>query len=517
MGIRKSLWMMMVICLGAFIGVGCGNKAPEVEMTQDEPGVIAPEVAQESVVAQQGGDIKIAMRSPKTLNPILNMDKTVDKTLKLVFDTLVDFNEQDEVVPNLAKSWIMSGEGTVLDITLDPSIKWHDGAPLTPEDVIFSIKTIQEAVDSPYKPSIKNIISYTPTENNGVRIVYKESFSGYGHTLYFPIIPAHIENIGTHPIGTGAYVFESSVTNREMILKHNINYFKGEPNISKIKVLFTPDDESDLYSFDQGLIDVVSTDVIDWEKYAKNKKSNINEYMTLNYDYIGMNFNKPIFQDIKMRQALLYATNREYLLEKFYLYHGHVTDVPISPSSWLYEPNSKEYEADVEKAKELLGDSTSTIELLVNANNMQRVNVANALKKMYKDVGVTLEILEVDEAAFVERVQNKQYDLFLGGWDLSVIPDLSFAFHSAYADTGTNYGNYKNEKMDNLLKEAFNAKSNEQLKEVYSKLQLYISEQLPYLSLHFRTAALITNEKIKGDIKPHHMNVYQNIYEWYTN
>lgn len=514
---RKSLGITILICLSALAWTGCGKIGLNPEIPQAEAPPVTPEVDEKPAKVQDDGNIKLAIRNPKTLNPILNMEKTVDQTLKLIFDTLVDFNEEDEVIPNLAKSWLMSGEGTVLDIELDPNIKWHDGTPLTGADVVFSIKTIQEAAESPYKPNVKNIISYTPTENNGVRIIYKEPFSGYGQTLYFPIIPAHGENIESSPIGTGAYMFDSSVTNREMILKHNPDYFKGAPNITQIKVLFSPDDESDLYSFDQGLIDVVSTDVIDWEKYAKNKKSNINEYMTLNYDYIGMNFNKPVFQDIKMRQGLLYGTNREYLLEQFYLYHGQVTDTPISSQSWLYEPQSNKYEANVEMAKELLGDTQVTLELLVNQDNVQRMNVAKALKKMYKDIGVTLEILEVDETVFVERIQNRQYELFLGGWDLSIIPDLSFAFHSANAATGTNYGDFVNEKMDNLLKEAFSAKSNEQLKEAYSKLQIHISEELPYLSLHFRTSALITNEKIKGEIKPHHMNIYQNIHEWYIN
>lgn len=512
---RKSFGIIILICLGAFAWTGCGKIVLDPDISEAGDTELVPEPDKAPPKVQHDGNIRIAIRNPKTLNPILNMDKTVDQTLKLVFDTLVDFNGQDEVVPNLAKSWVMSGEGTVLDLQLDSSIKWHDGMPLTGEDVVYSIKMIQEAPESPYKSSVKNILSYTAMESNGVRIVYNEPFSGYAETLYFPIVPAHGESLGTNPIGTGAYAFESSVTNREMLLKHNPNYFKGTPNIEQIKVLFSPDDESDLYSFDQGLIDVVSTDVIDWEKYAKNKKSNINEYITLNYDYIGMNFNKPMFQDINLRQGLLYGTNREYLLEKFYLYHGEVTDVPVSPKSWLYEPKSNKYQADVDMAKELLKDTEVTLELLVNKDNVQRMNVAQALKKMYKDIGVTLEILEVEEEVFVERVKNRQYDLFLGGWDLSIIPDLSFAFHSAYASEGTNYGNYVDEKMDSLLKETFSAKSNQQLKDAYSKLQLHISEQLPYLSLHFRTSALITNEKIKGEIKPHHMNIYQNIHEWY--
>lgn len=514
---KKVLWIVIAICLAGFIGVGCKQMTPEPDLSDVDEAEARPEEAPESATVEHKNQITIAMRSPKTLNPILNTDRTVDQTLKIIFDSLVDFDQNDQVIPSLAKSWQISAEGTVVDIILDSSAKWHDGEPLKPEDVVFSIKAIQDAEKSPYKASVKNIISYTATEDNSVRIVYKDAFSGYAHTLYFPIIPAHVADLATNPIGTGAYVFEGSGSSKEMSLTSNPSYFKGSPNIEQIEVLFTPDPESDLYSFNQGIIDVVNTDVIDWEKYAKSKKSIIHEYITLNYDFIGMNFNHPVLRDIKNRQALLYGANRQYLLEKFYLYHGEIVDVPVSPSSWLYEPESKKYDSNPDWAKKLLAGNELDIRLLVNKDNDQRVNVARALKKMYQDIGINLEIVEVDEESFTQRVQNRQYELFLGGWDLSVIPDLSFALHSANAGTGANYSNYVDELMDNLLAEAYNAKSDEGLKEAYSKMQLYISEQLPYLSLHFRTAALITNEKIRGGIKPHHMDIYQNIHQWRIN
>lgn len=510
--IKKIVLIIITIAIISLMS-GC-NKESNI---QQEPNIIQPtQDIQEPAVPQSGGKIRISMRNPQTLNPILNMDKTVDQTLKLVFDTLVTFDENDQVVPNLAESWVINQEGTALEIKLKSNIKWHDGNVLTSKDVVASLDAIKSASDSPYKLCLGNIISYQAINDNTLKIVYKERFSGYAHMLYFPIIPSHIVDLNTNPIGTGPYKIESFADTKQMILQHNSNYFKGSPHIPTIEVLVTPGPESDLYSFDQGLIDVVSTDVMDWEKYAKNKKSRIHEYMTMYYDYIGINFNKTILQDIKTRQALLYAANRPYLLEKFYLNHGETTDVPVSPLSWLYEPQSKQYETDIDKAKELLGGKSLNLELLVNSENMQRKNVALALKKMYKDIGVNIEVIELDEETYIQRIQKNQYDLFLGGWNLSIIPDLSFAFHSSGVIGGSNYGRYTNDKMDQLLKSAFVATSSNQLKAAYSQLQLHIASELPYISLYFRTGALITNEKIRGEIKPHHMNVYQNINEWYV-
>lgn len=508
---RKIPWILLfllVIFVGGCQGLSDSTELEEEEIGQEQVGDIKYPVDSE---------LKIPMRIPKTLNPILNMDKTVDQTLKLIFDTLVDFDENDQVIPAIASSWNRSEDGTVVTIQINNSIKWHDGTPLTAADVEFSLKSIQDAQVSPYKTCIKNISSYKAISNDQVQIVYNKPFSGYAESLYFPVIPSHVGGLATNPIGTGVYQFESLLSTRKMTLKANDNYYKGVTNIKSIEVLFTPDPESDLYSFDQGLTDIVNTDVIDWEKYGKNKKSSIYEYTTRAYEYIGINFNKPILQDTKLRKALLYGTNREYILEKIYLYHGVSSDVPVSPESWLYDPMSKQYESDIKKAKELLEGKTITLTLLINKENLQRKEVAMTLQKMYKDIGIDLEIIEADKEVFKERITSGQFDLFLGGWNLSIIPDLSFAFDSTNIVGGSNYGAYVSSEMDALLKENLAAPNNQKLQETYSKLQMHISNQLPYLSLYFRNSAFIVNEKIKGNIKPHHMNVYQNIHEWYIN
>lgn len=507
----KKLGLMLAIFTVLF-GIGGCRQQQEMQETETTPPT--PIIGDVSS-PKQGGKIKLSMRNPKTLNPITNMDKSIDQTLKLVFDTLVKFDENDQVIPHVADLWTINAEGTILDIKLKKNILWHDGTELTSKDIIHSLDSIVNAPDSPYKLCVQNIINYSAIDDHSVRIIYKEPFSGYAYTLYFPIIPKHIEDINHNPIGTGPYIFESFMSGKSMELKSNSSYFKGSPYIDQIEILVTPDPNSDLYSFDQGIINVISTDVIDWEKYAKNKKSRIHEYMTMYYDYIGFNFNRPIFQNAKVRQALMYGLDRQYLLEKVYLYHGEISDVPVSPFSWLYEPQSKQYDLDVDQAKELLGGNTHSFKLLVNNDNVQRKEVALAIRKMYSNIGIDLEIESVDAETYMERLQSRQYEMVIGGWDLSVVPDLSFAFHSSGALAGANYGGYVSSEMDQLLKNAFIAMDDEKFKTAYSDLQLYMAKELPYMSLYFKSAALIINENIKGDIRPHHMNIYDNIYEWY--
>ena len=107
----------------------------------------------------------------------------------------------------------------------------------------------------------------------------------------------------------------------------------------------------------------------------------------------------------------------------------------------------------------------------------------------------------------------KQFDAFLGGWKISYIPDVTFAFHSSQITNGDNFISYSDQMMDDLIRNAFNSHP-DQITEAYGRLQQYIAEQNPYISLYFKNGALITKKKIGGNIQPNPINFYSNIEEW---
>lgn len=477
----------------------------------------------------------IAMNVPATLNPLYNTQCNVQQALYLIFSPLVNIEENGTVSAHLAHSWMFNENQTALTLTLNTGVNWHDGMPLTTEDVIFTLEQIQKIEDSPYKQAVENIASLEKIDDTTMKILYKQPFSGILQTLFFPVIPKHIYDIPANnvlsiiPIGSGPYIFKSMTPLKNIKLEANNHYFKGTPHIEDIEVSIIPDEESSLHSFKQNLIDVVYTDITEWGKYASDKSTKAYELTSNIYEFMGLNFNKVMFQNNNVRKALLYALDRQNIAYLYYLDHVVVTDTPISSASYLFDKTLKIQEYDKEKAKLLLmqegyeQDSQSgliakngvpfSFNLMVNSENKDRVKIADEIKKLYKEIGIEVNIEIVDRETYLSRVETRQYDAFLGGCQLSYAMDLSFTLHSSQIISGENYVTYKDERMDELLQQAFLA-TESTLISSYSKLQQYFVQENPYISLFFKKKVLITKDKIAGEIKPTPLNVFANVEEW---
>ena len=528
----QKIWkyIFLVMCVGLL--TSC---APQTNTKEEDISKVEESVKEDVPQKEDTSKITIGMQNPVTLNPIYNMDKSVQHTLYLLFDTLVNIEEDGSVTPNLAESFTYSEKDKVLILKLREDIKWQDGTPFTSDDVLFTLDLIKNATESPYKLTTANIANAQAMDRYTVKIFYRQNFSGVYQTLFFPVLPKHIYNVdkeqqlSLRPVGNGPYQYKESVPHKEITLEANPNYFKGEPAIKNIEVMIIPDEESLLYAFEQGLIDVIYTDVMDWGKYAKDKSATIHEIGTNCYEFMGLNFNKPLFQNPKVREALVYGIDRQRISDTYYLGHAVVTDTLIAPYSYLFDPTLQIKAYNMEKAKLLLmgegyeydessklfmkNNSPLSFNLLVNEENKERVRVAEYIQKMYQELGIEVKIDKVTAKVYKERIYNKQFDAFLGGWKMSYIPDVTFAFHSSQIEQGDNFISYSDPKMDELISKAFNSHP-DQIVEAYAPLQQYIAEKNPYISLYFKNGALITKKKIGGNIQPDPINFYSNIEEW---
>ncbi len=529
----KGLLIGLVICLFA---AGCGVNDLVIN---DEPVNNTSSSVEEMPLVKANKNIEnkltIAMNVPRTLNPLYSTQDNVQQALYLVFSPLVNVEENGTISANVAHSWILNESNTAVTLTLNNHIMWHDGKQLTTDDVLFSIEQIKKINDSPYKKAVENIASLERIDETTLKILYRQPFSSVLQTLCFPIIPKHIydvpanDAVSIQPIGSGPYIFKSMTPLKNIQLEANPSYFKGMPHIKEIDISIIPDEESSLHAYKQNLIDVVYTPITEWGKYANDKSSKVYEFTSNIYEFLGLNFNKVMFQNSNVRKALLYAIDREKLVHLYYLDHAVVTDTPISPMSYLFDNTLKMQQYDKEKAKLLLtqegyerdpktdmlikNDIPFSFTLLVNTENKDRVKIAKEIQKMYKEIGIEVSVEMAGKEDYLSKIEAKQYDAFLGGWQLSYALDLSFALHSAKIVSGQNFVNYKDEKMDELLQQAFVAPENNKASS-YSKLQQYFVQENPYISLYFKNKVLITKAKLSGNIKPTPLNIFANIEEW---
>ena len=489
----------------------------------------------------KSNEIVLSMRTTQNLNPLINEDESVDNILKLMFEPLIAIDSNFKPQPAIAESWSFSEKGNVISINIKDNIYWHNGNKITVDDVIFSINTIKNAPqNSVYKSCVSNIISYTKTSNTSLNITFLENYIGNIYYLTFPIISSNYYGNGgleddekkLKPLGNGIYEFKSFIPAKELRLIKANNNFGKEALTNEVCINITPDKDTDLYSFDQGILDVISADITDMAKYDTSDDRQISEYSTNYIDYIGFNWNRKIFFDKNLRKAFAFVLPKENIIESVYLSHAEITNTMINPSSWLYEENVVNYNYNIEHAKTLLDESgffdvdddgirekiidgkkyILSFSILVNSENDERKQIASKFMEGLKAIGVNAVIESVSYDEYVERLNSKNFDIYIGGIKQSIIPDLTYIL-GTHGDM--NFSSYSDETMDNLLHLSKTAINDNDMKLAFSNLQKYIADEVAYIPVAYRNSAIFANKRIGGELSLTETNVYGNIYKWY--
>ncbi len=526
------LTFLLVFC------TACTDNAKKISQQEQEKTteVVTKKTPDENLTPINGGALKLSMRMPKTLNPLLNNDVTVANCLDFIFQPLFTMDENQKPMPLIAETYVFSEDGLTLLINLHKDILWQDGTRLTARDVDFSIQTIKNTANSLYHKSVENIEKCTVIDDYTLSIKYKTPYACALYLLNFPIIPYSYYNRETNlssqknmtPMGSGFYKFDNYVDIKEINLVANENCFKGKPYINNVKIIITPDIETDLYCFNQGKTNIIQADIDEWVKYRSNNVVTINEFVSMNYDFVGFNFDKDIFKNKNIRRAVAYLLPLDEIISEYYLGHAVKTLSPINPESWLYEKNLKGYGYDKQMAKKLFELSgffeseNKGIKILVNKENDERLKVAQRINDELTSIGVKCALDVVDFEEYLKKLESKDYDIFLGGNKLPVAPDLRHIFTPTNVQikdnkpVGTTFNfYYADEYFANLVNSSLSATNETDMKTYYSTLQKYISEELPYVSIAFRKTALVSDVSVKGDIKPHVSDMYWNINKWF--
>ena len=525
---------------------------------------------------EYGGQLVLPLTVLKTLNPLISENLSYYYFSKLIFEGLFELDQNFDIKNQLAEDYIIRDDGTI-SIKLKENVLWHDGEKLTAEDVAFTINTIKYANnDSTYKKmwdaamgnyyssNINRIIDVYVIDDYNLDIKFDINFSNSSETLIYPIIPKHrfvvdredknsyikalMEDDYT-PIGTGPYRFSNYDKYKSVQLEYFQDYREGRPYIDKIIGKILEDDELALTAFEAGQIDLTIALGVDWEKFDQNNRVRILEFVSQNYDFLGFNFSKSIFnneQGHKLRKAMAYGIDRQAIIQKVFLGHATQTDLPIHPNSWLISDEANAYGYNLSKAREEINElgwkdingdgfyedengKEITLRLITNSYNPLRLKTADMIVEDLNKMGIrvikdypenipdnlTEEMVDNQWEQLNNRIIRGDYDIVLLGWSISPTPELSFAFHSSQIKSGTNIIRYNNQAMDEALLEAFGAVNKDRKLKAYEKLQSVITEELPYVSLFFKNKALLIDKKIMGDVDPTFHNIYRNIEKWY--
>jgi peptide/nickel transport system substrate-binding protein len=431
-----------------------------------------------------------------------------------VFAGLVELDDHFVPQPYLATSWDVAPDGLSYTFHLRPNARFHDGTPITSEDVAFSVDTVR--ANHPFGRSMFGPVDHVETPDAlTAKFVLKQpdaALLASVTTLLLPILPKHVYANGpirTNPantmaIGSGPYKVTEFKAGQSITLDKNADFFlPGLPKTNRIVIRFFDDMQSARLALENGEMDAILQTGFGYSDFARlkaNPKLNVftNSFAGLGIvDYLEFNLRKAPFNDLRVRQAIAHAIDRKFLVEKFQAGVTRPLEGPLPPDSIFASRDLVHYDYDLEAARKLLDEAG----LKPDANGIRFKamidaptfspdglgRVADYLKPQLKKIGIEIERrVSPDTATWAQHLSNYDYDIAMS--QIYNYPDPVIGTHRLFLCKNqikgvifSNTGGYCNEKVDEILDLASKETDFEKRKGLYAQFQKIITEDLPYV------------------------------------
>jgi peptide/nickel transport system substrate-binding protein len=509
------------------------------------------------------------LSDPEQLNPLTSNDAGASSILGYIFESLLRRDPRTlELRPQLAVARPeISADKLEYTFKIRQDVRFQDGRPLTGEDVLFSIKAIKcPLVNAPfqrvYYESIvdaqlldlytirftakepyflnENVLGgidvlarhYYDPDNLLQEVTVRELAGDYAkHEEPVRKFAQHFnQNYSRNPMGSGPYKFRSWSTGQEVVLERDPNYWgNGKAGIDQVyidvrKFRVINNMDAALVNLKAGNLDTMGLQPLQHlrqtsgARFEKDYEKHI--YSTPSYTYIGWNNAQPIFQDIRVRQAMTYLTNRQQMVKTILFDLGQVVDGPIYRFRPEYDETLYSYPYDPQKALALLGEAgwkdtdgdgildkeidgqrvPFRFEIKINSGNDIRKSVALALQDELRKHGIDANVRALDWTIFLDEVRNHKFDAVILGWAMSVNePDAYQVWHSSQVENrGSNMISYKNPRVDAILEEYRRTFDANKRIEQYREFQRILNVEQPYTFLFMQKAVTAVSRRFQG-------------------
>lgn len=484
-------------------------------------------------VAASGGEYTEAVvGKTRFINPILSQTNDIDADLvTLTFSSLLKTGENGQLENDLAESYTVSEDKLTYTFRIRQDALWHDGEKLNADDIIYTIKTIQDS--SYYSPLIVNWkgVRVEKVDDYTVNFILKNTYSPFLNNLTLGILPEHLWNqisanqfplseLNFQPIGSGPYKLDNfkKDANGKIIsiqLSANDDYYGQKAYIKKINFKFYASEEDAISAFNRKEvkgINYISPAKLD--KVADVDNKNVNRLSIPRYYAVFFNQTQSkALADKTVRMALSYAVDKNKLITDILKDEGQKIETPIPPQLLGYNSNTKVYDFAKEHAQNILTEAgwTDTDNdgirekgeeklsfTLVATDWTDIANTATELQAMWKEIGADVKI-ETAEDIQADYIQSRSYQAILFGEILSYDPDPFAFWHSSQKkDPGLNLALYDNGDADKILEEARKETDPNVRAQKYQELQNLIAEDVPAIFLYSPNYIYLQDKSLRG-------------------
>lgn len=527
---NKSIKMLLISLLAiSMLLVGCNSKPSEETGGKKDPGTSSGSDSgpvKDTLVYGRGGD-------SASLDPITTTEGETFKVTINIFETLVEFGEQDTTInPKLAEDWKISDDGLEYTFNLRKGVKFHDGTDFNADAVIYNFNRWMNGDEEkfPYYTQFGGYINdeghvikeIKALDEHTVQFILKRPQAPFLNNLAMDMFaiasPAALEKYGDdfrkNPVGTGPFKFVEWKANDTITIEKNTDYWvEGLPKLNKVIFRVIPENTARLNALAKGEIDVMDgLNNSDEPSVTSNPDLQIIERPSMNIGYLGMsNIRKP-FDNKLVRQAINHAINKQELIDAFYAGKAVAAKNPMPPSIEGYNDAIKPYPYDLEKAKALLKEAgfEKGFEIDLWAMPVARPympeaqKVAEVIQESLSKLNIKANIQSVDWPTYLDRAAKGEFDMFMLGWtgDNGDADNFLYTLLDKDSIGANNNAHYSNDELHEILIEAQTNPDQAKRVELYKKAQEIIHEDAPWVPLVHSTPLLAAHKDVMNYL-PH--------------
>lgn len=509
----------------------------------------APETTIE-VPVSGGTYIEGLVGQPKYLNPILSQADTVDQdVVSLVFNGLTKLSDDGTILPDLAQGWDISPDGKTYQFDLRTDARWHDGWPVLADDVIYTVRAIQ---DPSYKgnPAFAELwkgIAVEKVSDTRVRLVLRDAYAPFLEFTTLGLLPSHLlagvpagrlpeSSFNQRPVGTGPFrVVDASL--REVALETFPEYYGSKPMLDRIRLIFYPDERSALRAL--RLEEVQGVGYVGPQSLEQLKDDeSVDAYSSPDYSKLTLlilNTKSVPFQDAAVRQAVSYGLNRDRLIDLAMAGAATPAVGTVISGTWAASGDRVEYRYDPAKAQALLdeagwkdsdadgvrekGSDKLRVVLLTN-DRPQRVAAAQEISRQLERIGIKVDVQSAGWSGVVQDFLAPRFfqAALAEQWSPGSDPDSYQFWHSSQAKSGLNFSQWTDRTADDLIENGRKTANPAERARYYGEFEKLFAKEMPGVPLYYPLYTYVLKRDLKGVqmglmIDPSHR--FDHIDKWY--
>ncbi len=561
-------WVLLILCLPALLAGCAADPAPPAPSTATDsrpPLIITPTAVPTPTPRPPGGNLTIGVADDvPVLRPWQPDNRAAELISALMYPGLMRLDQQLRPQPDLALNWTPTTDGRALTVTLRSGLTWHDGVPLTANDVRFTFERLRSL---PYTSTalladLRYISTVTVANTNTVVLSLTERFSPLIAYLAVPLLPEHLLqdrdlntfNFWDIPIGSGPFQLERRVPGQSVILTRYPRYYRGAPLLTRVAFVVSPDPNTTISALRDGTLLMAELPWQAGRSVIGDPSFQTGEYAENGFYFLGFNLRegRP-FADVRVRRALALALDMPRLVEGTTDGQGIIPGSSALPGSWADLTPPRTEPPDLVTARGLLTEAGwelpagATIRqrdgvpfaarLYVRSDDPRRVALAQRIAEAAAAIGLQIIVEPADFATslLARYAPPYDFDLLLGSWlngagspdygDFRYYdPDDFDLFHSSQINQSEvdtritqNVVGFRDETYDELAERARQVYDLNERIAAYREAQQRIAEALPYLYLWTDRTVVVLNNRVTSLDGPINLSTpmyYYNIETW---